>query len=259
MNEDVFSLYGRYYDLLYRDKDYAAEADYVVRTLRNSNPAARSIVEFGSGTGRHGRLLAERCFEVVGVERSGAMVTAAQRMALERRSPDGGSFECHQGDIRTFDAGRRFDVVLSLFHVMSYQTGNADLQSTFASAARHLESNGLFLFDVWHGPAVLSERPSVRVKRVEDESTRLWRLAEPTLDTNASTVTVNYTVLAASKSDDRLTTFEERHRMRYLFPADIDLLARHSGFDLERTEEFLTGQPPSEHTWGVAYLLRKTS
>jgi SAM-dependent methyltransferase len=259
VSDDVFARYGAYYDLLYRDKDYVVEADYVARTLRAVEPSARTVLEFGSGTGRHGRLLAERGFEILGVERSDAMVSTAQRRAVDGGRPVDGSFDCRQGDIQTIDVGRLFDVVLSLFHVVSYQTGNADLQRTFANAARHLRPRGLFLFDVWHGPAVLSERPTIRIKRVEDETTRLWRLAEPALDTNASTVTVRYTVLAGSKSDDRLTTFEEVHRMRYLFPVDIDLLALHAGFEVERAEEFVTGDAPSERTWGVAYLLRKTA
>jgi hypothetical protein len=45
--------------------------------------------------------------------------------------------------------------------------------------------------------------------------------------------------------------------MRYLFPTEIVLLADRAGFEVERSEEFLTGQKPSENTWGVAYLVRK--
>ena len=51
----------------------------------------------------------------------------------------------------------------------------------------------------------LNERPSVRVKRVEDENTRLTRIAEPELDVNAGVVTVRYSMLAESKVDGRLT------------------------------------------------------
>ncbi len=116
---------------------------------------------------------------------------------------------------------------------------------------------GSFFFDVWHGPAVLWERPIVRVKRVEDENTRLTRIAEPKLDINAGVVTVNYTILAESKRDGKLTTFTEDHHMRYLFPSEIQFLAQQSGFSILRTEEFLTGKAPSESSWGVAYLLQK--
>ena len=50
----VFADYARYYDLLYRDKDYAAEAEYIACLVRKFHPSARSIIiELGSGTGIH--------------------------------------------------------------------------------------------------------------------------------------------------------------------------------------------------------------
>ena len=58
MSDDVFQRYSAYYDLLYRDKNYAMEAEYVARILRDAASNAKSLLEFGSGTGRHGRLLA---------------------------------------------------------------------------------------------------------------------------------------------------------------------------------------------------------
>ena len=73
-----FEKYAAFYDLLYRDKDYAAEADYVARRIRSILPEARSLLEFGSGTGRHGRLLAAMGFDVHGIERSREMVSVAR-------------------------------------------------------------------------------------------------------------------------------------------------------------------------------------
>ena len=257
MEEDIFQLYSKYYDLLYREKDYAAEAAYVARTLRNAMPSARELLEFGSGTGRHGRLLVLEGFAIWGVERSKSMVAMANAEAPSSPAHVNGRFRCRQGDIRTVQLGCLFDSVISIFHVVSYQTRNADLLATFANASQHLTPGGIFLFDVWHGPAVLRERPSVRVKRIEDETTCLTRIAEPELNVNAGVVTVRYTILAESKEDSRLTKFCEDHRMRYLFPVEIDLLASQTGFEVERSEEFLTGQVPSESTWGVMYILRK--
>jgi SAM-dependent methyltransferase len=258
MSQEIFQLYSGYYNLLYRDKDYQAEAEYVSRALEGGGGRVKDVLEFGSGTGRHGRLLAQRGFNVTGVERSETMASAARKSAQEQTF-NNGSFECVLGDIRTVYLDRVFDAVLSLFHVVSYQTGNDDLLKTFINAARHLRPGGIFLFDVWHGPAVLSDRPSVRIKRVEDSDTRLTRIAEPEIDTNANMVTVRYTVLAESKADEKLITFKEEHLMRYLFPTEIGLLASQAGFEVELSEEFLTGLKPSESTWGVAYLLRKSS
>ena len=90
-------------------------------------------------------------------------------------------------------------------------------------------------------------------------ATRLTRIAEPELDSQNSVVRVRYTILAESKHDGRLTTVREDHYMRYFFPTEINLLAHQTGFTVERSEGFLTGRMPSEATWGVAYLLRKSA
>lgn len=256
MSEEAFQRYSAYYDLLYRDKDYGAEASYVAQRLRAANPNATSVLEFGSGTGRHGRLLCAQGFDVVGIERSEWMRKAAQ-ICLPNVDQNGGSFQSIQGDIRSAEIGQTFDAVLALFHVISYQTTDEEVIRTFANAAAHLRSEGIFFFDVWHGPAVLHERPTVREKRVEDERTCLTRIATPELDLDANTVTVRYSMLAESKIDQGLTKFSEEHRMRYFFPFEIDAFANETGFNVECSEEFLTGQVPSNHTWGVAYLLRK--
>lgn len=259
MSEDVFQRYSAYYDLLYRDKDYKAEADYVAQTLRAANPNIKSIVEFGSGTGRHGRLLAERGFDVFGIERSESMVKAAHAATKTEREQAGSNFQCIQGNIRMMILNRTFDAVIALFHVVSYQIEDADVIQTLMNAAHHLRTGGIFFFDVWHGPAVLHEGPAVREKRVEDERTRLTRIARPEMNPNNNMVTVRYSMIAESKIDNRITKFEEEHRMRYFFPEEINAFANKTGFDVLRSEEFLTGRPPSEKTWGVAYLLRKRS
>ncbi len=259
MNDAIFNQYGTYYDLLYKDKNYAAEADYVAATLRKAAPNVRDLLEFGAGTGRHARLLARQGFNVVGIESSRAMVGSAQRDNETKGDFGEGTFSCEIGDIRTFEANAKFDAVISLFHVVSYQTSNDDLFKVFANAAHHLKRNGLFFFDVWHGPAVLAEKPVVRVKRVEDDNLHMIRLAEPLLNAAAHVVTVTYTLFVESKQSDKVHRFEERHQVRYLFPTEIETLANQTCFSVERSEEFLTGAIPSDKTWGVAYLLRKLS
>jgi SAM-dependent methyltransferase len=252
-----FHRYSAYYDLLYADKDYAAEADYVASTLRDADPGVRHVLELGSGTGRHGRLLAARGFEVEGVERSVEM--AGQARACGVGAIAGGSFTCTVGDLREIRAGRTFDAVISLFHVISYQTGDDDLGAAFATAAAHLDDGGLFLFDVWHGPAVLAQRPVMRTKEMADARRRVRRTATPNLDTERHTVTVTYDMACEDLATGEAARFSEDHRLRYLFPDEIERLAAAAGFATLRAEEFLTAAAPSSETWGVAYLLRKAA
>jgi SAM-dependent methyltransferase len=250
-----FHKYSAYYDLLYGDKDYAAEAGYVARAIRKLNPAARTILEFGSGTGRHGRLLARLGFEVHGIERSPEMVALAR--ATPASLDASGSFTCEIGDVCALKLDRRFDAIIALFHVMSYQTTDDTLRAAFANAAAHLAPGGLFLFDVWHGPAVLFQKPSERVKEVADERRRVKRFARPKLDEKMKTVTVVYEMECEDKVSSERTSFREEHLIRYLFPEEIDAFAGACGLHRISTEEFLTGRPPSPDTWGVAYVLQR--
>ncbi|HOE34023.1 MAG TPA: class I SAM-dependent methyltransferase, partial [Smithella sp.] len=120
---EVFSDYAPYYDLLYRDKDYKAEAEYVANLIREFHPATRNILELGSGTGIHANLLAEMGFSVHGIERSQEMYTRSLDLVDKQNSQYGRPTFTH-GDIREIRLNKSFDAVISLFHVISYQTTN---------------------------------------------------------------------------------------------------------------------------------------
>jgi SAM-dependent methyltransferase len=248
-----FADYARYYDLLYRDKDYASEANYVARALRAAAPNTRSILELGCGTGQHGRLLADLGFDVFGIERSPDMAALAGAGTLF----GAGTFSCTVGDARTVHLERHFDAVIALFHVVSYQTTDEDLRAMFATASRHLLPGGIFLFDVWHGPAVLAQRPERRVKQVADAALEVTRAATPSLDGERHTVNVTYNVECRDRRSGEVVRFSEDHLVRYLFPEEIEQLAAETGVRIIKSEEFVTGRPPSPVTWGVAYVLQR--
>lgn len=255
-----FGLYSEYYDLIYEDKDYDAEADYVGRLLMQSLAECRTVLELGCGTGKHGERLAAAGFDLTGVEASPTMLQQAEARAKSLRIQEvNGCFCVQAGDARTVRVGRTFDAVISLFHVVSYQISNADVRQMFETAAAHLRHEGLFVFDVWYGPAVVSIRPAVRIKRMENDRIAVLRIAEPKVDMNRNRVDVGYTMFVKEKATGRVDTLNEQHRMRYYFAPEIDLLAQASGLEIIRTEEWMTGAEPSESTWGVTFVARRVS
>lgn len=62
----VFDAYARYYDLLYREKDYAGEAAFVDQQLRKNGCAGSAMLELGCGTGRHAIELARLGWSLTG-------------------------------------------------------------------------------------------------------------------------------------------------------------------------------------------------
>lgn len=248
MKESVFNVYGAYYDLLYRDKNYEGEVDYINDLLTRYSVGGKDLLEFGSGTGRHGCLLAERGFQVTGIERSAEMVEQAKSSS---------GFSCKQGDICSVKLGSTFDAVLSLFHVVSYQTANHSVQSVFSRASEHLKPGGLFLFDIWYSPAVLTMKPEVRVKRISDDSVEITRIAEPQMHPNTNCVDVNYNVFVRDLKSGDVEIITETHPMRHFSLPELDIFTENNGFERLGAEEFMTGSNPSEKTWGVCLVLKK--
>jgi SAM-dependent methyltransferase len=243
-----FDLYAAYYDLLYRDKDYAAEASYVDALVRGVLPAARSLLELGCGTGGHAMELARLGYRVHGVDLSSGMVERAQQRRLASTELDSRlSFE--QGDVRSVRIGRDFDAVISLFHVISYQTTNADLAAAFATARAHLKPGGVFAFDCWYGPAVLSDRPRQVEKQVRDEQIDVLRRTRPQMHVNLDCVDVHFDISIASRQSDDRREVRETHRMRYLFLPEIEHLLGEAGFARVEAQRWMTGQPLDDSAW----------
>ncbi len=253
-----FTIYSQYYDLFYNDKDYCGESDYVRSRLNQYRPDCSSVLELGCGTGQHASLFAASGLHVTGVERSPTMLAQSQeRVALLNAQDISGSFTAIPGDARTVRVARHFDAVISLFHVVSYQTTNCDVQQMFETAATHLNQGGVFLFDVWYGPAVLNMKPTVRVKRMENDAISVLRIAEPTLHMNQCRVDVKYTVFVTDQRSGHIQQFTEDHHMRYYFTPELEMVAQSSGFDILHSEEWLTAAMPSQNTWGVTFIARK--
>jgi SAM-dependent methyltransferase len=242
----VFAAYSRYYDLLYRDKDYAAEAGYVHDLIARYRPGAKTVLDLGCGTGRHAALLAQRGYQVAGVDLSEEMLNVARKGAPK--------LDFTQGDVRTVRLGKTFDVVASLFHVMSYQTSNDDLRAALATIREHLAPGGVFVFDCWYGPAVLTSRPETRIKRLEDEAIQVTRLAEPVLHPNRSVVDVNYHVLIRDKQSGAVEELRETHAMRYLFAPEVQLLLDGAGLKLLALREFMSERDPGFDTWNAVFV-----
>lgn len=248
---DSFGLYSRYYDLFYAQKPYGAEARFVDELIRRWSPGASRLLELGCGTGRHARHLIDRGYSVHGVDRSEEMLAAITR------SGQVAGFSACLGDARSYRDGGHYDSVLALFHVMSYLTTDEDLAAAVATASAHLDRGGLFIFDAWHGPAVLAQRPEVRERVVDEEDVCVKRTATPIWHVDEHLVDVTYHIEVTPRDTGLTSRFEELHRMRYLFTPEVEVLLDDGGFALEEACEFGTGRALGPDTWNACYVAVK--
>ena len=246
----IFQSSARCYDLIYREKDYAAESRYVDALIQEQRPGARRLLELGCGTGNHLAELLARGYQIHGVDRSDEMLQRAR--ARYQSGPDAPRFTC--ADLRALELDERFDAITALFHVMSYQTSDADLAAAFRVARRHLLPGGIFLFDCWHAPAVESTPPEVRRREWGDEPTRVVRTATPTLHRERRVVDVHYRIEMTDRRTGEQDSFEETHSMRYFHAEEISRALSVAGFSLREQFAWLTRAAPTANDWGVCYV-----
>ncbi len=245
--------YASAYDAFYAEKDYDAECDLIEGAFRRyaSRPVS-SVLDLGCGTGNHALRLARRGYNMTGVDLSPEMLRRAETKAVDA----GLRIGWREGDVRSVEAGGRFDAALLMFAVLGYQHTNDDVLATFANVRRHLRPGGLLVFDAWYGPGVLVDPPGSRSRVVETEDGPLMRAVTSELDVRRHLCSVHYR-LCRMDGDRALDVAEETHVVRYFFPMELEMLLEVSGFDLLALGDFdAPEREPDARSWNAFVVAR---
>ena len=251
---NVFGNYSNYYDLLYKDKDYPAEINFIDSLLKQYGIGdVKTILDVGCGTGGHAFLLSEKGYTVTGVDISENMLSIAKEKAKKIKA----DVNFFQADACDFNLNMKFDSIISMFAVMGYQTTNEDFERALLSISKHLRPGGLFIFDVWFGPAVISQEPEDTIKIIENNGEKIIRLTRSTLDIMKHTVDVNFNVMLI-KEDKIHNPTEETHKMRFFFPMELELFLMNTGFQILKMTPFreIDGVL-SKNNWDMTIVTRK--
>jgi SAM-dependent methyltransferase len=245
--------YANAYDAIYRSKDYDGEVDLIERILvADGLVGPRRVLDLGCGTGAHALRLAQRGHLVVGIDRSPAMLAQARAKALAACNK---SVEFYEADIRHLNLGQQFDAVVMMFTVLGYQVNDADLTATLSSVRRHLRPGGLFLFDVWHGPAVLAVNPDERQITISCGSGQISRKSRSILDVSRNLCRVTFDLERIE--DGRIERWQEEHVVRYFYLQELELALARQQLQLLRFRAFPDAEAPAdERAWNVIGIAR---
>jgi len=184
-------------------------------------------LELGIGTGRIALPLARRGVEVHGIDLSRAMV------ARLRAKPGGDGIPVTIGDFATATADGTFSLAYLVFNtIMNLTTQDAQV-ACFRNVARHLEPGGCFVIEV--GVPELRRLPP-------GQNTVPWqvtptRWAFDIYDTATQAMSSNYITVEDGRGEYRSIPF------RYVWPAELDLMARLAGMRLRDRWEGWSRQP----------------
>lgn len=204
--------------------------------------AGGAVLEMGIGTGRIALPLAATGLVVDGIDASPEMVTEL------RGKPGGEGLQVEIGDFSTTTTGRRYAVVALPFNTINALPSQEAQVQTFANAAAHLEPGGAFVVENWV-PDVgeFRRRRAIRVHQVGDrqvviDAAELHPAAQRMTTTRVLFTTGGVRLLPANH--------------RYAWPAELDLMARLAGLNLEARWQDWEKRPFTDHSTAYVAVYR---
>lgn len=211
------------YDELYEDE---LPTEPAVRALARL-AAGGGVLELGIGTGRLALPLVAAGVEVDGVDSSAEMV------AQLKAKPGGADIRVEIGDFAQVRMGRRYALVVLAFNtIVALPTQEAQVE-VFRNAAAHLEQGGAFVVETWVPDLAAFRRGrTVRLVSVAEDKVMIEAAQLHSVDQ-----TMRTTKVLIDRSGHRLLPANHR----YVWPAELDLMARIAGLSLEQRWADWTG------------------
>jgi SAM-dependent methyltransferase len=218
---------AEYYDLFYAsEKDYVAESQLLATLIRESNPAARSILDVACGTGAHAESLIDLGFTVHGVDSEPKFIDIARSKCPEAKF--------FVGDMTSLDLGSRYDVVTCLFSAIGYVRTEDALRAAIQSMRSHLNPDGVLVIDPWFEPGQLSDG-WVSTLTGKRNGLEVCRMSRTVLDDAISRLEFEYLIGRASG----IERISEVHELGLFAQEQMEAAFTAAGLIVERKPEIL--------------------
>ncbi|MFI5567025.1 class I SAM-dependent DNA methyltransferase [Streptomyces sp. NPDC051740] len=177
-----------------------------------------AALEFAIGTGRVAVPLTGRGVPVTGIELSPPMVEQLRTKA------DGTTIPVIIGDMATTAAPGEYTLVYLVFNTISNLLTQAEQVECFRNAARHLGPGGRFVIELWV--------PELR-ELTPGQTATVWQSEPRYIGLDTYDVLRQRVVSHHFHFDDGRQAELFRSPHRYIWPAELDLMAQLAGFELE--------------------------
>ncbi|WTB16795.1 class I SAM-dependent methyltransferase [Streptomyces sp. NBC_00829] len=233
-------------NLLYRDpalydvvQSDSTSADLCQTLIEQHRPDARTLVDFGCGTGRDLEILAER-FECIGVDLQPGMVDHAHQVRP--------GLDIRTGDMRTVRLGKRMDVVTCMGNSLAYVHDYEEISHVFATFAAHARPDALLVLCSPVAPITRTESTTATVDTPRGPATVTIR-HEWDLRTQINTMHRHWVLPWGDEAQDEI-------RRRVLFPRELERYAEGAGFEVLDMTDGTGAGPTGQTAYTVARYTR---
>lgn len=229
MRQDSVS-YGKFaliYDEFMENAPYDQWVSFTNKVLAQfGKENISSIIDLGCGTGEITYQLAEKGFQLTGVDLSAEMLAIAEQK--QQRYNLQNTIRWINMDLRELETATTYDIAISFCDVINYIVDEQEVEQVFNRVFDSLSSGGLFLFDV-HSERYLRGLTNQTFGEVRDNASYLWFCHEGT-----EMGMVEHDLTFFIKNDQQLyDRIDEYHTQRtFSIQKYQDILSR-CGFDLK--------------------------
>ncbi len=238
-----FSAVAPYYDLLMQEIPYIWWWHYVETLLDYFERTAHSVLDLCCGTGNLTELIHINGYQVVGVDLSPAMIEQARAKAQAHGYP----IPYYVQDASELELPHTFDLVVSLFDSLNNITEPARFAECMRRVHRHLNPNGVFIFDL--------NTEYAFIQRLFDQSGHRgglryrWRSQ---YDRKARLCTVQMDFWVQEGEQER--HFVEVHTQRAYLPHEVRQMLYEAGFAEVHCFDAYTLLPPERRSDRVFWV-----
>lgn len=220
---EAYTGFAAVYEKFMSNIPYGEWCEYLAGLLREHGVQDGIVLDLGCGTGTVTRLLAQRGYDMIGVDLSGEMLEVAMEHQLEK--PDGILYL--QQDMRDFELYGTVRAIVSVCDSMNYLMEYEDLVRVMRLANNYLDPGGVFLFDLNTIYKYREELGECTIAENQKECSFIW---DNYFDEEEQINQYELTLFICEK-DGRYRKYQETHFQRAYDPDTVRRAIEEAGME----------------------------
>ena len=253
---EAYTSFAQVYDLFMDNVPYEAWSNYVEEILSKEGICDGILLDLGCGTGKMTRIMAEKGFDMIGIDNSMEMLDMAREYEYDREE-DSGILYLLQ-DMREFELYGTVRAVYSACDCLNYIMEEDELLTVFRLVNNYLDPKGLFIFDMntsYKYEHLLAENT---IAENREEGSFIW---ENYYDKEEQVNEYDLTLFIKESEDDkeeRFLRFTETHFQRCYSLECVKQLLQEAGMELVAVYDAYTKNPLREDSEKVTIIARES-
>lgn len=244
---EAYTGFAAVYDTFMDNIPYEEWCAYLAGLLKEYGVADGLVLDLGCGTGSLTELLADRGYDMIGVDYSEEML----ELALEKKVESGNDILYLCQDMREFELYGTVSAVVSICDCMNYITEPEDLVTVFQLVNNYLDPKGIFIFDLNTEYKYRDVMGDTTIAEDREDSSFIWdNQYEPEEKINIYDLSI-----FVRESGDRYRKYHETHYQRAYSLDEVKTALEEAGMEFVTAYDAFTKEPPkadSERIYVVA-------